>query len=278
MNNSLIASFLFIIIRFSLYTSLYLMHVSFPTAIFLVALVNPICAVHSPCKTESVKSCDLSGIHNQPLLTCLLLLFAWSSFSCMCNEERGAPCRRVGLQNMHKSLSKSSPQSFSVGTADMFGYTTFSEGLKDFPVAPLLEYEAKSGSRWNSAGKQQESATCTLCIKGKKVGQLWLLSSNKQTNKPVSEHCSKAIAANKLFSVDRGDLHGGLQLQDYHLGGTALCTEISCGKLIGKLHSRVNLKKCWSARPKRAAGLYFCPVLDLTALPSWSHTNAKQNM
>lgn len=60
---------------------------------------------------------------------------------------------------------------------------------------------------------------------------------------PLSEHCSEVIAANKLFSVDRTDLHEGLQLQDYHLEGTALPAEISCGNIIGKLHRRaINLK------------------------------------
>ena len=38
-------------------------------------------------------------------------------------------------------------------------------------------------------------------------------------------------------------MHEGLQLQDYHLEGTVLPAEISCGNIIGKLHRRaINLK------------------------------------
>lgn len=58
----------------------------------------------------------------------------------------------------------------------------------------------------------------------------------------------RLFAANKRFNVDKGDLHGGLQLQDYPLEGTALRTEISCGKIISKLHrSAVNLRGRTSA-------------------------------
>ncbi len=49
-----------------------------------------------PCKTDSCKQRDLSKssrVHNQPLLTCLLILFARSSLKFICIEERGAPCK-----------------------------------------------------------------------------------------------------------------------------------------------------------------------------------------
>lgn len=74
------------------------MHYSFSTIIFIVALVNPICAVYTPpfqrrrilpTKTASCKRRDFnksSGINNQPPLTRL----ARSSLECIRNEERGA--------------------------------------------------------------------------------------------------------------------------------------------------------------------------------------------
>lgn len=62
----------------------------FMITVFPVALVNPICAIfHASC--SEAKLCDLSecsGIHNQPLLTCLLPLFVRSALTCTCSEEK----------------------------------------------------------------------------------------------------------------------------------------------------------------------------------------------
>ncbi len=121
-NDSLIVLFLFLIISY--YTSLYLMHVYFPS-IYLVALMNPV-----PClrllsrsrefsyKTDNREQCDLSGIHNHPLLTCLLLLFAQTYLTFIWNK-------------LHKEITKT-VISKTVRTVNLFLSCQLRQNCCDF--------------------------------------------------------------------------------------------------------------------------------------------------
>lgn len=72
----------------------------------------------------------------------------------------------------------------------------------------------------------------------------WSGLPRQPDNKLVSEHCSKAIAANKLISVDRGDFRGGLAASGLTARRHSTAYRDKLCEIIWKRHWRaVHLKK-----------------------------------